>query len=110
MGLFWFYVLAEIFTYFMQRTFSSWKGANQVIPMIMTIVSFICTIALIVLLVFVFIRVKPWWYGVVMAIAGFIISALFPIGKTGETIVATIGIVGAPLFVALSFLKLFAVI
>lgn len=80
------------------------------IPRVMTIVSFICSIAILVLLVFVFIRVKPWWYGLVMIAGGFIVPALLPIGKGGETIVAMIGIVGAPLFVVLSFLKVFAVI
>ena len=110
MALFWFFILAELFTFFMQRTFSSWKGENQVIPQIMTVVSFICTIALLVLIVFVFIKVRPWWYGLVMIVAGFILQVLIPLGKTGESIVATIGIVGAPLFVVLSFLKVFAII
>lgn len=110
MGLFWFFILAEVFTFFMQRSFSSWKGANQVIPSIMTIVSFVCMIAIVVLLIFVFIRVRPWWYGLVMLAGGFLIPAILPIGKTGETIVGIMGIVGGPLFVVLSFLKLFAVI
>ena len=110
MGLLWFYVLAEVFVFFMKRTTSDWRGANQVMPVIMTAVWTICSIALIVLIVFVFIRIRPWWYGVVMIVAGFLISSLLPIGKTGETIVSIIGIVGAPLFVVLSFLKVFAVI
>ena len=110
MGLFWFFLLAEIFTFFMQRTFSTWQGANQTTPAIMTVVSFICTIALIVLLIFILIRVRPWWYGLVMLFAGFIIPTILPIGKSGETVVAMIGIVGAPLFTVLSFLKVFSVI
>lgn len=109
MGLFWFFIFAELFTFLMQRVSGSWKGLNQIVPQIMTIVSFICFIAVLVLLVFIFIKVKPWWYGLVMFAAGFILQVLIPLRKTGETIVAMIGIVAAPLFIVLSFLKVFAV-
>ena len=110
MGLFWFYILAEVFTYYMQRAYRDWRGSNQTIPDIMSMIFPLCWIALIVLLVFIFIRVKPWWYGLVMVAAEFIVSTFLPVGKTGETIIGIIGIVAAPLFIVLSFLKLFAVI
>lgn len=110
MGLFWLFILAEVFVFYMKRTFSTWSGANQTTPIVMTAVSLVCSIALLVLIVFVFIKVSPWWYGLVMLLGGFIIPAVIPIGKTGETIIAMVGIVGAPLCVVLSFLKLFAVI
>lgn len=110
MGLFWLFILAEVFVFYLQRTFSTWRGANQTMPTIMTAVSLICSIAILILIVFIFIKVRPWWYGLVMLLCGFIIPAIIPIGKTGETIVAMIGIVGAPLCVTLAFLKLFAVI
>ena len=99
-----------MFIFYMQRTFSTWKGANQTTPVVMTIVSFVCSVAILVLIVFVFIKVKPWWYGLVMLLSGIIIPSIIPIGKNGETITAMIGIVGAPLCVVLCFLKLFAVI
>lgn len=110
MGLLWFYVLAETFVFFMKRATRDWRGANQTMPVIISTVWIICSIALFVLIVLIFIKVSPWWYGVVMLVAGFLISTFLPIGKTGETIVAILGIVGAPLFVVLSFLKVFAVI
>lgn len=110
MGLFWLFILAEVFVFYMKRTFSTWKGANQTTPAIMTVVSFVCSVAILVLIVFVFLKITPWWYGLVMLIGGFIIPAVIPIGKTGETIVAMVGIVGAPLCIIFSFLKLFSVI
>jgi hypothetical protein len=110
MGLFWFFILAELFTFFMQRTTRDWRGANQVVPEIMSLVWMLCGIALLVLIVFIFIKVKPWWYGLVMLAAQFILSTCLPVGKTGEIIIAMIGIIAAPLFVILSFLKVFAVI
>ena len=110
MGLFWYYIMAGLFTFFMQRTIKNWSGANQILPAIMSVISFICWIATIVLTVFIFIKVKPWWYGLVMLVVDFIVSSFFPVGKTGETILAIIGMIGGPLFIVLSFLKLFAVI
>ncbi len=109
MGLFWFFLLAQFFTFYMLRTSRSWGGANKVIPVIMEFIASICSIALIVLLVFIFIRISPWWYGLVMIIAGIIIPPLLPTGKIGEIYVALVGMIGAPLFVVLSFLKVFAV-
>ena len=110
MGLFWFFVLADLFVFFMQRTTRDWRGLNQVVPEIMTLVWTLCATALLVLTVFVFIMIKPWWYGLVMIASGFILPSLIPPIKTVEIVIAMIGIVAAPLFVVLSFLKVFAVI
>ena len=110
MSLFWFFILADFLVFFMQRTAKTWKGANQNIPLFISLIANICSVAIIVLLVFIFIKVKPWWYGLVMIAVGYITPLFLPPLKTVEVIVSLIGMVAAPLFVVLSFLKLFAVI
>jgi len=94
----------------MQRATREWRGMNQNIPLVMTIIWEICSIALLVLLVFIFIKVRPWWYGLIMIVAGYVLPILLPPIKSLETVVAMIGLVCAPLFTVLSYLKLFAII
>ena len=110
MGLFWLFVLAEIFVLSMMGTSANWRGLNQKIPAIMATVATICWAALAVLIVIVFIKVRPWWYGLVMLAIQLMVPLLMPFGKIGGAIVAAIGTVAGPIFVVLSFLKVFAVI
>ena len=110
MGLFWFVVLADFFIFYLQRAVRDWRGLNQTMPEIMQLIFILCQTAWVILMVFVFIRVRPWWYGLVMIAAGYIVPMLLPPNKTLELIVAVIGIVAAPAFVVLSYLKVFAVI
>ena len=110
MGLFWFFVLAEFFIFFIQRAVRDWRGANQVIPEIMKLIFVLCQTAMIVLIIFVFIKVHPWWYGLVMIGVGYVLPMLVPPGRTLDLILGMVGMIAGPLSVVLSFLKVFAVI
>ena len=110
MGLFWFFVLAEFFIFFIQRAVRDWRGANQVIPVIMKLIFVLCNTAMLALTVFIFIKVQPWWYGLVMIGVGYVLPMLAPPGRTVDLILGMVGMFAAPLFVVLSFLKVFAVI